>query len=62
MVNVIDPKEEKRKAWEFALGMNQIYGKYIPSDEMKELIEKNINEEITTDEIIDILIKKYTKE
>jgi hypothetical protein len=39
--------------------MNQIDGEYIPSDEMKELMNKNINGEITTDEIVKILVDKY---
>jgi hypothetical protein len=53
-------KEEKRKAWEWGIGMNQLDGEWIPSEELKELMEKEINGEITTEEIREILIKKYT--
>lgn len=54
-------KEEKRKAWEFAIGMNQIDREWKPDDEYMELVEKEINGEITTEQIIEILNKKYTE-
>lgn len=54
-------KLRKRKNWEFALNMNQLDGEYIPSDELKELVEREINSEITTEEIVEILNKKYTE-
>ena len=53
-------KEEKRKAWEWGIGTNQLDGEWIPSEELKELMEKEINGEITTEEIREILIKKST--
>ncbi len=56
---VLVPKEEKRRAWESAIALNQLDGEWIPSDEYMELVEKEINGEITTQEMINILNKKY---
>jgi hypothetical protein len=55
-------KEKKRKAWKFARSINQLDGEYKPSDILSELIEKEINGEITADEIVKLLVKKYTQE
>jgi hypothetical protein len=52
----------KRKAWENAININQIDGEWIPSKEYKELMEKEINGEITTKEMKEILNKKYDGE
>jgi len=54
-------KEEKRKAWEFARNINQLDGEWVPSDEYMELVEKQIHGEITTQDMIEILNKKYLK-
>jgi len=53
-------KEEKIKAWNFAININQLDGEWIPSKEYMELVEKEINGEITTEQIRKILIKKHT--
>ena len=53
-------KIEKRNNWEFAIGMNQIDGPWEPDEEFKGLIEKQINGEITTNEMVKFLVKKYT--
>lgn len=53
-------KKEKREAWEFAIGINQLDGEWIPGAEYMDLVEKEINGEITTQEIREILNKKYT--
>lgn len=55
-----ESKIEKRQAWEDAINMSQIDVHWEPDKEMKELIEKEINGEITTDEIVKFLVKKYT--
>lgn len=54
-------KEQKRRSWNYAININQLDGEWIPDDEYKELIEKEINGEITTEQIIEILNKKYTE-
>jgi len=52
-------KEEKKKAWDFALGMIKVDG-LEPSEDFKELIEKEKRGEITTEEMREYLNKKYT--
>lgn len=52
-------KLEKRKAWNFAIGLNQIDGEYKPSETLAKLIEKEINSEIEGEEILKILTEKY---
>lgn len=52
--------EEKRKAWNFAQGMSDIDGEK-PSPEMKEMIEKEIRDEITTEDIKRNLDEIYSK-
>lgn len=54
-------REEKMKAWNCAIGLNQIDGGYQPSKELLQLIEKEVNEEITTEEMVNILRAKCTK-
>ncbi|MBK5200329.1 MAG: antitoxin VbhA family protein [Spirochaetaceae bacterium] len=50
-------KEQKRASWDFAININQLDGEWIPSDEYKELIEKEINGEITIQEMREIFNK-----
>lgn len=54
-------KGEKRKAWEFGININQLDRAWEPSKEFKELMEREINGEITTDQMVKILVKKYTQ-
>ncbi len=49
---------EKRKAWNYALGMMQVDG-VKPDEEYLELVEKEINGEITIDEMELIILKQY---
>lgn len=53
-------KEEKRKAWNFAIGMMQVDG-VKPNQEYLDLVEKEINGEITLDEMELIILKKHDK-
>lgn len=53
-------KNEKRENWEFAININQLDGEWVPSKEYKELMEKEINGEISKQEIREILNKKYS--
>lgn len=53
-------KEEKRAAWDYAIGMMQVDG-VKPDDEYLELVEKEINGEITLDEMKLIILKKHDK-
>ncbi len=46
------------KAWDYAIGIVQIDG-IKPSDDFLELVEKEKNGEITSDDIRNILYKKY---
>jgi hypothetical protein len=54
-------KFEKRENWEYAINLNQIDGPFELDQEMKELIEKEIKGEMTTDEIVEFLVQKYTE-
>jgi len=54
-------KEEKIKKWENAIALNQLDGEWIPSKEFMDLMEKEINGEITTEEMRKILTEKYTE-
>lgn len=51
-------KEDKREAWDFAIGMMQVDG-VKPDEEYLELVEKEINGEITLDEMKQIILKQY---
>lgn len=53
--------DEKRKNWKFAIDINQLDGEWIPNKEYMELIEKEINGEITTQQMREILNKKYSE-
>lgn len=48
----------KETAWNYALGLNEVDG-LTPSEEMLEMIEMEKRGEITDDEIIQRLDKKY---
>ena len=51
-------KEEKREAWDFAIGMMQVDG-VKPDEEYLDLVEKEINGEITLEEMKRIILKQY---
>ncbi len=51
-------KNELDKSWKYALGMIKVDG-LEPSDDFKELIEKENNNEITTKDIKKVLDLKY---
>ena len=50
------------KAWERALANTRLeYPDWQPDEEYMELVNKNINGELTTDQIIEILVNKYKR-
>ena len=51
-------KLEKRKAWDFAIGMMQVGG-VEPDQEYLDLVEKEINGEITLEEMKLMILKEY---
>lgn len=51
----------KIKNWESSIALNQLDGEWIPSEEFKDLMQKEIRGEITTEEMRKILIEKYTE-
>ena len=53
-------KNEKREAWDFAIAMMQVGG-VEPDQEYLDLVEKEINGEITLDEMELIILKKHDK-
>ena len=53
-------KEDKRRALNFAIGMMQVDG-VKPDQEYLDLVEKEINGEITLDEMKWIILKKHDK-
>lgn len=53
-------KEDKRAAWDYAIGMMQVDG-VKPAAEYLELVEKEINGEITLDEMELIILRKHDK-
>lgn len=53
-------KEDKRAAWDYAIGMMQVDG-VKPDAEYLELVEKEINGEITLDEMELIILRKHDK-
>ena len=52
-------KKEKRKGWEYVLGIQKI-DDYKPSKEYMDLIEKEVNGDITLEQMKEIIIEKYT--
>lgn len=55
-----DLKNKKRNDWDIALGIHQI-NNFVPDEEFKKLIEKEVNGEITTEDIIKQTVEKYKK-
>lgn len=53
--------DEKRSVWEYIIGLSQIEGFWKPSKEYIDLVEKEINGEITASEMKRILIEKYSR-
>lgn len=49
----------KRGAWNYAIGLIKVDG-LEPTDDFKELVEKEINGEMTTSDLKEYLDKKYT--
>jgi len=52
--------QDKRKAWKNVIASVQLEGEWIPDEEYLALIEQEINGEITIEEIIKMLVDKYT--
>lgn len=55
-----DSKNKKRNDWDIALGIHKI-NNFEPDEEFKELIEKEVNGEISTEDIIKLTVDKYKK-
>lgn len=53
-------KKQKRNDWDIVLGIHKI-NNYKPNSEFKKLIQKEINGEISTEDIIKLTIDKYKK-
>lgn len=53
-------KKQKRNDWDIVLGIHKI-NNYKPNPEFKKLIQKEINGEISTEDIIKLTIDKYKK-
>lgn len=51
-------KEERTRAWDYALGMIKVDG-LTPSEDFLKLVEKEKNGELTTDDIREELKRKY---
>ncbi|MBX4267148.1 antitoxin VbhA family protein [Clostridium estertheticum] len=58
-MNIFSEKE-KRDNWDFAININQLDGEWIPSEEYMDFVKKEIKGEITTQEIRELLNKKYS--
>lgn len=53
-------EESRRKAWERAFANTKLeFPDWQPDEEYMELVEKCIEGEITVNEIVEILVKKY---
>jgi hypothetical protein len=57
----LEELEEKRKSWEYAFDLNQIDGEYKPSPLLSDLMEKEIQGEISSDEMVEKLKKAYAQ-
>ena len=58
----MNDEQSRRKAWKRALANTKLeYPDWQPDKEYMELIEKNMKNEMSTEEIIEILIKKYKR-
>lgn len=55
----LEQLEEKRKSWESALNLNQIDGEYKPSHLLSDMMEKEIQGELSSDEIVEKLKQEY---
>ena len=53
------PGLSKERAWNYAIGIVQVEG-IKPSNEFLELVEKEKNGQLTSEDIQRVLIKKYT--
>lgn len=51
-------KEERTRAWDYALGMIKVDG-LTPSDDFLKLVEKEKNGDITIEDVIKVLDHKY---
>lgn len=62
MKNIISLEEKQKRidAWEFALGLQRTDG-FEPDGEYLDLIEKEINGEITLNEMKEIVLEKCRK-
>lgn len=58
MKNIISDEDKRRETWEFAFGIMKIED-MVPSDILKKLAEKEIAGEITTEEILEIILNNY---
>lgn len=54
--------EKKGESWRFALDINQIDGPYKPSPFLSDMMEKEIQGEISSDEIIEKLRQVYKQD
>lgn len=55
-----DLKNKKKDDWDVALGIHKI-NNFEPDEEFKKLIDKEVNGEITTEDIIKQTVEKYKK-
>lgn len=53
-------KDKKRDDWDIVLGVHKI-NNFEPDEEYKNLIKKEINGEISTEDIIKLTVEKYKK-
>lgn len=60
-IRQLEQLEEKRKSWEYALNLNQIDGEYKPSHLLSDMMEKEIQGELTSDEIVEKLKQEYKR-
>jgi hypothetical protein len=49
----------REQAWDYAIGIVQVDG-IKPSDEFMKLVEKEKRGELTSEDIREVLVKKYT--
>lgn len=55
----LEQLEEKRKSWEYAIELNQIDGAYKPSPLLSDIMEKEIQGELSSDDIVEKLKQVY---
>jgi hypothetical protein len=61
MKDIPNEKEKKIDAWEFAFGLIKV-DDLTPSDFLRELSQMEIDGKINTEEILDLIIRKYQVE